>query len=84
MRVNAGNSLAAHTTPVYVSVDGGGFQNPETIAHYIALASQYLSELESEIKVVNNDPERQSWRYRKGLEKRIAAAKNVLERLKQR
>jgi hypothetical protein len=82
LRVNAGESLAAHTTPVYVSVDGGGFHNRETVLRYTKLADQYLLELQHEIEKVNNDPQFQSWRYRKGLEKRITDAKAALKNLR--
>jgi hypothetical protein len=77
---NAGQ--AAHTTPVYVSVDKGGFHNKATIDHYITLAEKYLTELEENLRELNNDPQYQSWRYKKGIEQRIAATRKVLEQLK--
>src|SRR5205085_9505045 len=38
-------SQAAHTTPVYVQVDGKNFYNPATAPHYLKLSEQYLQEL---------------------------------------
>jgi hypothetical protein len=81
-RAYAGPGQAAHTTPVYISVDNGGFYNPETKLHYLKLAEQYLKELEDELQKKNDDPEHQAWRYRKGLEKRIAETKVVIEQLR--
>ena len=83
-RCFAGEGQVAHTTPVYVYVDGKGFYDASTIQANISLAEKYLSELEGEIKVVRQDPERQSWRYRKPLEDRIVKARAVLAKLKQR
>ncbi|HYG17977.1 MAG TPA: CehA/McbA family metallohydrolase, partial [Ohtaekwangia sp.] len=81
VRAFAGPGQAAHTTPVYISVDGQGFQNPATISHYLHLAGQYLTELEKDLQNISGDPERQGWRYRKGIEARIAAARAVIETL---
>jgi hypothetical protein len=83
-RAYAGRGQIAHTTPVYVSVDNGGFHNPKTLMQYFALANQYLDELEKDLKAVNDDPERQAWRYRDGLEKRIKATREIIEELKEK
>ncbi|UCF39068.1 MAG: carboxypeptidase regulatory-like domain-containing protein [Acidobacteriota bacterium] len=48
-RCDAGLTQTAHTTPVYISVDGKGFHNPETASHYIELTESYLKEIESEL-----------------------------------
>lgn len=78
---SAGDGQAAHTTPVCVSVDGGGFHNGRTTKHYLLLAENYLKELEEEISRRNDHPNFQSWRYIKGLEQRIAEVRLVMERL---
>ena len=41
-RCRAGDLQVAHTTPVYVTVDGGGFHNPETATHYLDLSERCL------------------------------------------
>ncbi|HLT71206.1 MAG TPA: CehA/McbA family metallohydrolase [Cyclobacteriaceae bacterium] len=81
-RAYAGSGQAAHTTPVYVSVDGGGFHNKETLSGYLDLAEQYLKELENEIQHADPNPEFQGWRYKKGLEKRIGATRAVIHQLR--
>jgi len=49
-RCRAGEQQVAHTTPVYVRVDGGGFENPDTAGHYLDLSERYLQELEREME----------------------------------
>jgi hypothetical protein len=73
---------AAHTTPVYVSVDGSGFQNASTLGRYLDLSEDYLKELEKDIQSVKDNPELQSWRYQRGLEKRISETRKVIEMLR--
>jgi hypothetical protein len=79
-----GPSQAAHTTPVYVTVDGGGFHNPATVPHYLALSERYLQELEQELATGRKEPEYQAQRYREGLLERIAETRQVIELLKQK
>jgi hypothetical protein len=81
-RCFGGPTQAAHTTPVYVTVAGGGFHNPATVPHYLALSEKYLQELEEELQHPNPNPEKQAWRYREGLEQRIAETREVIEQLK--
>jgi hypothetical protein len=83
-RAYAAPGQAAHTTPVYVSVDHGGFHNSSTVQHYLDLAEQYLRELEAGLRRKNDSPELRAWQYRKGLEKRIAATREVIEQLRKR
>lgn len=75
---------AAHTTPVYVFVDGKGFHNPATAPHYLALSQKYLRELKKEIKHKSNDPQLQAWYYRAGLKRRIAETTLVIKELKKK
>ncbi|MFC5537260.1 CehA/McbA family metallohydrolase [Rhodocytophaga aerolata] len=83
-RCFAENNGVAHTTPVYVSVDGRGFHDPATIAHYIGLSEQYLKELENEIQHKSDSVEYQAWRYRSGLMLRIAEVRQILQTMRDR
>jgi hypothetical protein len=76
-----GNKVA-HTTPIYVSVNGNGFHNPATLRHYISLSEQYLQEIEQALAEKNDQAEYQIWRYQSGLELRIKETKAILEQLK--
>ena len=75
---------AAHTTPVYVSVDGGGFHNPNTVPNYLGLSEMYLRELEHELLHRHNEPDRQAWKYREGLEARIAEVRKIIAELREK
>ena len=44
----AGQAQLAHTTPVYVTVDRGGFRNADTLPARLSTAEGYLKELEAE------------------------------------
>ena len=83
-RTRAGDLQLAHTTPVYVTVDGGGFHNPKTAAHYLDLNERYLVELEHEMARRTDDVSRQAWRYREGLQKRIDHARGIIQDLRAR
>ena len=71
-RAWAGPQQAAHTTPVYVTVNEGGFYNPDTGLHNLDLSDGYLAELEQEIAQPNQSLNQHAWRFREGLEERIA------------
>lgn len=81
-RCTGGPSQAAHTTPVYVTVNGGGFHNPQTAGHYLDLSERYLQEIEQEISRPNPAPESQAWRYADALKVRIAETRQVIERMR--
>lgn len=81
-RCYAGPGQVAHTTPVYISADGSGFHNPATAPMYLELSELYLRELEHELEHVQEDPERQAWRYREGLLARIAEVRKRIEELR--
>ncbi|MDB5241235.1 MAG: hypothetical protein JWP57_1860 [Spirosoma sp.] len=83
-RCTAGPSQAAHTTPVYVTVDGGGFHNPETAGRYLDLSEQYLQEIEREIGRPNPAVEQQAWKYADGLRMRIAEARNIIDEMRKK
>jgi len=81
LRCYAGNGQVAHTTPVYVSVNGSGFHNKTTIKKYLRLAERYLRELEMDLKKNNDNPEYQGWRYQKGIKKRMNDTRSVIKQL---
>jgi hypothetical protein len=81
-RAQAGLQQGAHTTPVYVTVDGSGFHNPETALAYLALNEQYLAELEREIAQPNETVNQLAWRFREGLEARILETRAVIGKLR--
>jgi hypothetical protein len=77
----AGKAQVAHTTPVYVTVSGGGFFNPATAPHYLELSERYLQELEQEIANPGKNPDYQTSRHKAALESQIAEAGLTLRRL---
>jgi hypothetical protein len=92
-RAQAEARQVAHTTPVYVKVDGSGFHNPETALRYLDLNEQYLDELERELEPPdellsqdapwpNETMNQHAWRYREGLEARIAETREIIEKLR--
>lgn len=83
-RVEAGTRQSAHSTPVYVTMDGGGFHNPDTAGTYLARSERFLQELEAELANPGTNLDHQAWRHREGLEVRIAAARKVLAELASR
>ncbi|GAB2568061.1 hypothetical protein GCM10027190_17280 [Spirosoma areae] len=78
------STQAAHTTPVYVTVDGGGFHNPETAGYYLTQSEKYLQELEQELETHRDNPEFQAWHYKKGLKTRIQETRDVIAELRTR
>ncbi|GAB3333556.1 hypothetical protein GCM10027299_41210 [Larkinella ripae] len=83
-RCFAGPQQAAHTTPVYVTIDGGGFHNPETAEPYLKLSENYLREIEQELEKESGNPEFRLWHYKKGLKTRIAETREVIDGLRQK
>jgi hypothetical protein len=81
-RCNGKSTQAAHTTPVYVTVEGGGFHNPATVPHYLALSEQYLKEVEMELDNKSTNPEYQAWRYKEGLQLRINETRRIIDKLR--
>lgn len=75
---------AAHTTPVYVRVDGGGFHNPETVGQYLNQSEGYLRELEAELETHRDQPDFRAWYYQKGLKTRIEETKQIIADLRSR
>jgi hypothetical protein len=80
-RCDGGRLQVAHTTPVYVTVNGGGFQNPETLARNVEISEGYLKELEAELGNTPTGLDEQAPRHRTQLERQIAEARTVLRGL---
>jgi hypothetical protein len=83
-RCSAGPGQAAHTTPVYVTVEGGSFHNPETASHYLDLSEHYLQEIEQTITGEHPNLDEQAWRYQDGLKSRIAETRQRIADLRKR
>jgi hypothetical protein len=81
-KCTAGKGQIAHTTPVYVTVNGGGFLNPATAPHYLDLSESYLQEVEQAIANPENKQDFQASRHKAQLERQIADARTVLARLR--
>ncbi len=79
-KVQAGTGQFAHTTPVYVTVGGGGFQNRAALAERVATAERYLQELEAELASPGTTLDSQAARHRAALMRQIAEARSVLAR----
>ena len=80
-KCGAGTAQAAHTTPVYVTVNGGGFYNPETARRNVEISEQYLKEIEQEMANPGNSLDSQTPRHRAQLERQIAEARAKLQSL---
>ena len=81
-KAQGGTAQVAHTTPVYVTVNGGGFANATTLAARLATAEQYLQELEAELAAPGSNIDNQASRHRTQLERQIAEARKVIEQRK--
>ncbi|MCW5978911.1 MAG: CehA/McbA family metallohydrolase [Bryobacteraceae bacterium] len=80
-RCDAGKAQVAHTTPVYVAVNGGGFHNPETAARRRELSEQYLREVEQELASPGSALDSQVSRHKAELQRQIAEAREALKGL---
>lgn len=78
-RVTAGPMQVAHTTPVYVTVDGGGFHDRESLHELLHLSEKHLTEIETAMEHPHEHIEHQIWRHREGLTERIKEARGVIE-----
>ncbi|CCH55757.1 hypothetical protein BN8_05042 [Fibrisoma limi BUZ 3] len=83
-RCYAGPGQAAHTTPIYVTVDGGSFHNPETAPRYLDLCEKYLTEIEQALTGPRPETELQAWKYRDGLQTRIVEVRRILDDLRKK
>lgn len=78
-RTTAGPMQAAHTTPVYVTLDGGGFNDPDAMHDLLHLSEEHLNEIEHALDHSHGSVEHQMWRHREGLMERIEEARRVIE-----
>jgi len=81
-KCEGGPGQLAHTTPVYVTVNGDGFQNPETAAANITLSEAWLQELEQELAQPAQALDAQASRHRAEIERQIAEARARLKKLR--
>jgi hypothetical protein len=81
-RCEAGPGQVAHTTPVYVTVNGDGFQNPETARRNVGLSEEWLSEVEQDLASPQQNVGAQATRFRSQLERQIAETRAKLKTLK--
>jgi hypothetical protein len=82
-RCQAGKGQMAHTTPVYVTVGGGGFHNPVTAPKYLELSERYLNDLENDQRRSDQPSDARAKRRVTELERQIVEARSVLRRLAQ-
>ena len=83
VRATAGPTQIAHSTPVYVTVNGGGFHDPEAAAANLALCERDLQEIEQELANPGRQLDSQAWRHKEELERQIAETRVVLRELGQ-
>ena len=80
-KCDAGTGQVAHTTPVYVTVNGGGWHNPQTLRQNLAIAEGYLKEVEQDLANPGNNLDRQATRHRAQLERQIAESRIQLKNM---
>ncbi len=78
-KCDAGQGQVAHTTPVYVTVNGGGFHNPPMMRRNLEVAEGYLKEVEQDLANPASNLDRQASRHRAQLERQIAEARTQLK-----
>ncbi len=81
VRASAGDGFEAHSTPVYVSVDGGGFHNPETLERNLQRCEQDLADLERELDEPGRRLDSQAWRHAASLNAQIEETRSALRDL---
>jgi hypothetical protein len=80
-KCEAGPGQMAHTTPVYVTVNGDGWRNPETARRNVELSEEWLRELEQDLANPQPNVDAQAPRHRAELERQIAEARAKLKTL---
>lgn len=81
-RCEAGPTQMAHTTPVYVTVDGGGFHNPDTVHEYLDLTAGYLKEVEVALEQDSSWPDQRISHHAAAVRNRLARVRGQLDRLR--
>lgn len=64
-------------------MNGDGFLNPLTAPHYLDQSEEYLQEIEKEIAHPNDRSDLNAWRYKEGLETRIANVRAIMEEIRE-
>jgi len=78
-KAQAGTAQVAHTTPIYVTVNGGSFVNRDALDARLQAADAYLREIEGEVATAGTNLDAQASRHRAQLERQIAEARTVIE-----
>ena len=73
----------AHTTPIYITVEGSGFHNQDRLSERLNQAEMYLQELERALQSPGEQINEQAFRYREGLFERIDQVRKILSDLRQ-
>jgi hypothetical protein len=83
-RCSAGPAQVAHTTPVYITIDDGGFGNPGSVSQNLDRCEQYLKEIEEAIANPSQRVDHNLWRYKEGVLGRIADARRIIETMREK
>ena len=83
-RANGAPTQIAHTTPVYVTVNGGGFHNPAKVSANLDLCEADLRGLEQELANPGNQLDSQAARHTEQLRRQIAATRETIRSLRAR
>ncbi|MEX0646289.1 MAG: CehA/McbA family metallohydrolase [Balneolaceae bacterium] len=71
-KVKAGPLQYAHSTPVYIRVNGGGFHDEESLQENLDKAESYLDELSDVLSTQDKTvADNEAWRYKERLSERI-------------
>lgn len=81
-RASGGKADTAHTTPVYISVDGGDWANPKTFARRVEECETALNELEKELDRAPQRLDEQMPRHRQAMQRQLADARAALAKRK--
>lgn len=79
----AGPLQYAHTTPIYISMDGGGFHNSETVEINLGKTEKYLKEIEEAIQAPPQDGG-DIWRFKDQLSERIDETQEIINQLREK
>jgi hypothetical protein len=77
-----GPGQIAHTTPVYITVNGGGFQNPETARANVEASEAWLQEIEHDLDNPARNLDAQASRHRAEITRQVGEARVRLKALK--
>ena len=80
-RASAGPGFVAHTTPVYVTVDGHGFHNSKTLERNLERCERDLADLERELRDPGSQLDSEAWRHASSLRSQIAETREALRAL---